>query len=111
MCSLALPRQGEGKERKRCNPVSDQLLLAGLEETARRHRRGGQQVEDRAEADGDRELAPEAAQAGAAAGSDAEQPEGQEREQRADARADPIKGFLAQAAREIEDVAEGQGSD
>ena len=47
--------------------VSEQLLLAGLEDAAGRHRRGGQQVEDRPEADGDRQAAPETAQAAAAA--------------------------------------------
>src|SRR5208282_2423473 len=77
--------------------VSDQLLLAGLEKAARCHRRGGQQVEDRPDADGSMKAEPKAIHVGAAAESTDQQPKGQERDECADARAGPAERFLAQA--------------
>src|SRR5262249_55045838 len=97
LCSSAGPCRQDQMRQYHQVRVSDQLLLTGLENTAPRHRRGGQQVEDRADADGNLESDPEAIQAGAAVESADEQPKGQQREECADARAGPAKGFLAYA--------------
>src|SRR5262249_30653777 len=97
------PFVGRGPDRRAVGTpirfrVSDQLLLAGLEETARHHRPCGQQVEDRAEADRNLESDAEAVKAGGAAEGGGEQPKGQQRDEDADARAGPAEGLLAQPA-------------
>jgi hypothetical protein len=87
--------------------VSDQFLLAGLEKAARRYRRGGQQVEDGADADAD----AEAHQAAAAVESEEQEPNGQECDECADAQAGPAEGFLGEAVGRVQNVGEGQGGD